>query len=135
MSDSINSNTVVNTGYSATQVNAEVSGTQVNAGGDNPLGNSLELSPGIVLDGGYTVTGRIGSATASGEADIFLCEKDGKKAFLLAESFMPAQEFHVIRNPEHMQDPWYYEEELTYPFRTVSYTFPEGSLKRPIYLE
>ena len=79
MSDSINSNTVVNTGYSATQVNAEVSGTQVNAGGDNPLGNSLELSPGIVLDGGYTVTGRIGSATASGEADIFLCEKGGKK--------------------------------------------------------
>ena len=64
-----------------------------------------------------------------------LCEKDGKKAFLLGESFMPAQEFHVIRNPQHMQDPWYYEEELTYPFRTVSYSFPEGSLKRPIYLE
>ena len=79
MADSINSNTVVNTGSYATQVNGGYTGTQVNEGGDNPLGNSVELNPGTVLEGGYTVTGRIGSATASGEADIFLCEKGGKK--------------------------------------------------------
>lgn len=62
-----------------------------------------------------------------------LCEKDGKKAFLLAQGYMPAQEFHIVRNPRHENDPWYYEEEVEYPFRTQAYTFPEGSLRRPEY--
>ena len=62
-----------------------------------------------------------------------ICEKDGKKAFLLAQSYMPAQEFHVIKNPRHENDPWYYEEEVQYPFRTQAYTFPEGSLRRLSY--
>lgn len=56
--------------------------------------------------------------------------KSGKKAFLLGQGYMPAQEFHVIKNPMHEEDPWYYESEITYPFRTAEYTFPEGSLKR-----
>ena len=65
-----------------------------------------------------------------------ICENaDGKKAFLLAQGYMPAQEFHVIKNPLHTDDPWYYEEELTYPLRTPEYTFDEGSLKKLIYLE
>ena len=64
-----------------------------------------------------------------------LCEKDGKKAFLLGESYMPAQEFHVITNPLHHDDPWYYEDEISFPFRTSSYTFPEGSARRPVYLQ
>lgn len=62
-----------------------------------------------------------------------ICEKDGKKAFLLAQSYMPAQEFHIIKNPRHQNDPWYYEEEVQYPFRTQAYTFPEGSLRRLLY--
>ena len=62
-----------------------------------------------------------------------VCEKDGQKAFLLAQGYMPAQEFHVIRNPRHPDDPWYYEEEVQYPFRTQAYTFEEGSLRRPVY--
>ena len=62
-----------------------------------------------------------------------ICEKDGKKAFLLAQSYMPAQEFHIIKNPRHENDPWYYEEEVEYPFRTQAYTFPEGSLRRLTY--
>lgn len=56
--------------------------------------------------------------------------KSGKKAFLLGQGYMPAQEFHVIKNPMHEEDPWYYESEITYPFRTAEYTFPKGSLKR-----
>lgn len=61
-----------------------------------------------------------------------LCEKaDGKKAFLLAQGYMPAQEFHVIKNPLHEEDPWYYQEEIHYPFRTAEYTFDKGALRRP----
>ena len=63
-----------------------------------------------------------------------LCEnKDGKKAFLLAQGFMPAQEFHVLKNDAHEDDPWYYEEEVTFPFQTPQYTFEEGSLRHLDY--
>ncbi len=62
-----------------------------------------------------------------------VCEKDGKRAFLLAQGYMPAQEFHIIKNPLHENDPWYYEEEVQYPFRTQAYTFPGGSFRRMLY--
>ena len=59
-----------------------------------------------------------------------VCEnEEGKKAFLLAQGYMPAQEFHLLKNPAHSDDPWYYEEEVTYPFYTPEYVFQEGSLK------
>jgi hypothetical protein len=29
--------------------------------------------------------------------------------------------------------PWYYEDEISYPFQTPEYTFEEGSLKRLKY--
>ncbi len=61
------------------------------------------------------------------------CECDGKKAFLLAQGYMPAQQFHVLKNKP--DDPWYYAEEVTYPFRTPEYVFDEGSLMRPCYLQ
>ena len=62
-----------------------------------------------------------------------VCEKDGRKAFLLAQGYMPAQEFHIVKNPLHESDPWYYEEEVQYPFKTQEYTFPEGSFRRLQY--
>lgn len=65
-----------------------------------------------------------------------ICEnEEGKKAFLLGQGHMPAQEFHVLKNPLHMNNPWYYEEEVTYPFETPEYVFPEGTLRRLCYLE
>ena len=65
-----------------------------------------------------------------------ICENEaGEKAFLLAQGFMPAQSFHIIKNPTHSEDPWYYEGEIKYPLRTQNYTFDEGSLKRLDYLE
>lgn len=60
-------------------------------------------------------------------------DENGKKAFLLAQGYMPAQEFHVLKNPMHEEDPWYYEEEMQYPFVTPEYTFDKGSLRRPDY--
>lgn len=63
-----------------------------------------------------------------------VCEnKAGQKAFLLAQGYMPAQEFHLLNNPSHEPDPWYYEDEISYPFHTPEYTFQEGSLKRLVY--
>ena len=65
-----------------------------------------------------------------------VCENGatGKKAFLLAQGYMPAQEFHVLKNELHGDDPWYYEDEITYPFRTPEYVFTEDCLMRPGYL-
>ena len=63
-----------------------------------------------------------------------VCENtEGKKAFLLAQGYMPAQEFHLLKNPVHEDSPWYYEDEVTYPFETPEYTFDEGSLRHPVY--
>lgn len=63
-----------------------------------------------------------------------VCENEaGEKAFLLAQGYMPAQDFHVLKNPNSEYDPWYYEVEVNYPFRTPQYTFYEGSLKRLSY--
>lgn len=63
-----------------------------------------------------------------------ICENElGEKAFLLTQGFMPAQEFHVLNNPSSESDPWYYVNEVKYPFRTSEYSFDEGSLKRLEY--
>ena len=63
-----------------------------------------------------------------------ICEnKSDEKAFLLAQGFMSVQEFHVLNNPASDTDPWYYEKEVKYPFRTSEYSFDEGSLKRLEY--
>lgn len=63
-----------------------------------------------------------------------MCENEkGEKAFLLAQGYMPAQEFHVLKNPAYEENPWYYEEELTGSIRTPEYGFGEGCLKRLKY--
>ena len=54
----------------------------------------------------------------------------GEKRFLLLQSFMPAQEIHVLKNPTApVHSPWY-AAPVTYPFVTPEWTFPAGSLKR-----
>ena len=59
--------------------------------------------------------------------------ENGEKAFLLAQGYMPAQEFHILVNERHVDDPWYYESEMADPFSTPEYVFDEGSLKRLNY--
>ena len=62
------------------------------------------------------------------------CENaQGERAFLLAQGYMPAQEFHVLKNPLHENDPWYYASEAAFPLQTPEYTFEEGSLRRLMY--
>lgn len=55
---------------------------------------------------------------------------DGSKCFLLAQGYMPAQDFHILKNPLHPEDPWYYSSELKYPLQTPQWSFDEGSLVR-----
>lgn len=64
-----------------------------------------------------------------------VCENAaGEKAFLLGQGYMPAQEFHVINNPAHDEDPWYYENEIVFPLRTAEYSFSEETMvKRLTY--
>ena len=63
-----------------------------------------------------------------------VCENnDGNKAFLLAQGYMPAQQFHLLKNPAHDNDPWYYVNELTDPLHTPEYIFSMDSLKRLEY--
>lgn len=65
---------------------------------------------------------------------IDVCEdKEGNKAFLLGQGYMPAQEFHVLKNPQKEDDPWYYQAEMSYPLKTPEYIFGEGSLRRLEY--
>lgn len=57
----------------------------------------------------------------------------GDKAFLLGQGYMPAQQFHILKNPNDENDPWYYVSKLKYPFHTAGVTFQKGSLMRPNY--
>lgn len=57
-------------------------------------------------------------------------DANGSRCFLLAQGYMPAQDFHVLKNPLHPEDPWYYASEITFPLATPSWTFREGSLMR-----
>lgn len=54
----------------------------------------------------------------------------GNKCFLLAQGYMPAQDFHVLNNPLHEDDPWYYVTEIQDTVITPEYTFGIGDLKR-----
>lgn len=57
-------------------------------------------------------------------------DADGRTAFLLAQSFMPAQEIHVLRNPgDPERSPWFLLDERE-ELRTPEWTFGWGSRKR-----
>jgi poly-gamma-glutamate synthesis protein (capsule biosynthesis protein) len=57
-------------------------------------------------------------------------DEHGNRCYLLAQGYMPAQDFHILKNPLHSEDPWYYEAEMDYPIQTPYWTFDEGSLMR-----
>lgn len=53
----------------------------------------------------------------------------GRRAVLLAQSYMPAQDIHVLRNPASPDSPWYVIEGDA-PLATPEWDFPAGSLRR-----
>lgn len=55
--------------------------------------------------------------------------KAGEKRYLLAQSYMPAQSIHILKNPANAQSPWY-ATGLNEVLRTPEWDFNPGSLKR-----
>jgi hypothetical protein len=52
-----------------------------------------------------------------------------RRAVLLAQSYMPAQDVHVLRNPKTPDSPWYVIDG-DQPLATPEWDFPAGSLRR-----
>lgn len=92
---------------------------------------STEISPDEMQVGDVFIKGdSLGHAMLV----VDICYNDrGERAFLLAQGHMPAQEFQLAKNPAHLEDPWYYENEVIYPFETIEYIFPEECLQRLTY--
>ncbi|MEM9260505.1 MAG: DUF4846 domain-containing protein [Bacteroidota bacterium] len=54
----------------------------------------------------------------------------GEVKVLLAQSYMPAQDIHVLSNPIHQDDnPWYSVQDMQEVVRTAEYTFQPDELK------
>ena len=59
-----------------------------------------------------------------------LCENsDGRKAILLAQSSMPAQQIHILHQPE-WPSPWLYLDELEFPLKLSTWEYTEENLRR-----
>lgn len=55
----------------------------------------------------------------------------GEKIFMLAQSYMPAQEIHILRNPENEKiSPWYSAKDITTEVVAPEWTFDITDLKR-----
>ena len=58
-------------------------------------------------------------------------DSSGNKIFLLAQSFMPAQETQILINPNNDKlSPWYSVKEIGNQLYTPQYTFERSELKR-----
>ena len=83
--------------------------------------NINDIEPGdVLIRGGFP-----GHAAIVMDVAI---NKEGKKIFMLAQSYMPAQDIHVLVNPmDENLSPWYeIEEEIVSP----EYVFRKGELRR-----
>ena len=62
--------------------------------------------------------------------DMAVNKNTGRKIYLLAQSYMPAQEIHVLKNPENTNNPWYEVNTDDKIIETPEWTFYPGDLKR-----
>ena len=91
----------------------------------HPVEDSREMQIGdVFIEGGFPGHGMI-------VVDMAQHTVTHKRVFLLAQSYMPAQNIHIVRNPKKGEsaDPWYdldFEEEL----HTPEWTFRKTQLKR-----
>ncbi|HMF73342.1 MAG TPA: DUF4846 domain-containing protein [Flavitalea sp.] len=56
--------------------------------------------------------------------------KYGRKLYLLAQSYMPAQSVHILRNPRNKLSPWYDADDLSDAIETPEWTFFKSQLKQ-----
>lgn len=57
-------------------------------------------------------------------------DQAGNTVFLLAQSYMPAQNIHILRNPNAPEDTPWYDVEFGETLRTPEWTFLHTDLKR-----
>ena len=63
-------------------------------------------------------------------ADMAVDENTGMKLFMLAQSYMPAQDVHILKNPTNRSlSPWY-ETDFGQILQTPEWTFQRNQLKR-----
>jgi hypothetical protein len=94
-----------------------------------------EMSPQSVQDlqGGDVFI--VSKANAFGHAviimDVAFDEKTKEKIFLLAQSYMPAQDIHILKNTNDTGHPyWYSTQYLQENLVTPEWTFPVSALKK-----
>jgi hypothetical protein len=62
--------------------------------------------------------------------DVVVNQKTGQKAYLLGQSYMPAQEIHILKNlNNNNNNPWYLVEDSNI-IKTPEWTFSIKDLKR-----
>jgi hypothetical protein len=62
--------------------------------------------------------------------DMAVDSSTGKKLFLLAQGYFPAQDFHILRNPNNTKlDPWY-DHDFGEHLETPTWTFSKADLMR-----
>jgi hypothetical protein len=62
--------------------------------------------------------------------DMAVNSDTGEKIYMLVQSYMPAQEMHVLKNPEHPASPWYNLDINDNIIETPEWTFYSGDLMR-----
>lgn len=88
-----------------------------------------KITPGEIAIGDVFIKGGFpGHAVLV--ADMAQNKTTGEKRFLLLQSYMPAQEIHVLKNPAASDGSPWYPAAVTWPLATPEWSFPEGSLKR-----
>lgn len=87
------------------------------------VGHFADIAPGdVLIRGGFPGHAVIVMDVATNNA--------GKKIYLLAQSYMPAQDIHVLKNPANENlSPWY-EVNDDPVIHTPEYTFTQAELKR-----
>jgi len=62
--------------------------------------------------------------------DMAIHKRTGEKIFLLAQSYMPAQDIHILTNGSNtIYDPWYSNKDIKETLRTPEWTFSIKDLK------
>ena len=62
--------------------------------------------------------------------DVAINEGNDDKIFLIAQSYMPAQNIHILKNPMKDNSPWYSLSEIENEIETPEWTFYTNQLKR-----
>ena len=62
--------------------------------------------------------------------DVVQRPSTGERRFLLVQSYMPAQDIHVLKNPASSDGSPWYDARFGWPLATPEWTFPMGSHKR-----